>query len=189
MMRHGLKHGQKISEAMKKPSIIFVAVFGAIFFATWYWLFDGWYVLSMIGNDAKAREFENNSIECLYPWRKLRILQHVLRPGTQPEDGQIYTAIYYEQDIPGGEYSKYIALYHTKAPRFETCTEKFASRYGSPNRLDPNNPPIAMTIYEGDFVLQTTDDPKGGVALEKLPLLFGPLEPKVTGKHKTSPHR
>jgi hypothetical protein len=136
----------------------------------------------MIGNDARVRVSQENSTECRYPWQSVRILQHVPRPGTKLEDDKIYTAVYYEQEITAGNYSRYIALYRTKTPRFETCNDKFANRYGSPDRIEKDNPPVAMTIYEGDFALQTTDDPNGGVPLEKLPLVFGPKDPIVTKK-------
>ncbi len=122
--------------------------------------------------------------ECLYPWKNVKILQQVARPGTTAKDNHWYTAIYYEQILPENQLYRKIALYEGKSPNLETCEAKVDFKYGVANNYDPQNPPVAMTIYEGDFVLQTTDDPKGGVPLDKLPLVFGPRAPLVSHAKK-----
>jgi hypothetical protein len=165
----------------KKWTILFITL-TVIAFMIWYWLLHGWYYISMIGNDARVRESRKEAIECLYPWQNVRILQNVLRPGTTVEQGQWYTAIYYEQVLPDNQLYRKLALYEGKNPVLDSCEAKVSKKYGPENNLDPNYPPVAMTIYEGNFVLQTTDDPNGGVPLEKLPLVFGPKDPIVTKK-------
>jgi hypothetical protein len=160
-----------------------VVFFAAIGLCIWpVWLVFGRPAYETIMNTRRLDAYRRTAIECLYPWQNIRILSHVLRPGTKAKDGHWYTAVYYEQILPGKQLYRQIALYDGRAPQLNTCEEKLANRYGGPETVDLQNPPIAMTIYEGSFVLQTTDDPNGGVALEKLPLLFGPLPPKVTRK-------
>ncbi len=165
---------------MKRIVLILFVFAGAGLF----WLLSGWKTIPYGDNDHKINEMNSNSAECRYPWEKLRILQHVLRPGTTAADQQSYTVIYYEQQYEEGSRDRFIALYRGKKSVFATCANKFDQRYGSPNKLDLRYPPIAMTIFEGDFILQTTDDPKRGVPLDKLPLVFGPKEPIVTRAKK-----
>jgi hypothetical protein len=147
-----------------------------------FWVFYGWKIYADWGNSEGLENYYKTAAECLYKWENVRRLQTVRRPGSRIEDKQLYTAIYYEQVYDAKNREYFIALYDGSNPKLDTCQEKLDHRYGSPNKLEAKYPPIAMTIYEGDFVLQTTDDPKGGVPLEKLPLLFGPLDPIVTKK-------
>jgi hypothetical protein len=62
----------------------------------------------------------------------------------------------------------------------KTCEDKESGRFGNVLQMDPAYSPVAMTMYEGTFNLQTTDNPNGSVRLDKLPLVFGPLKPIVT---------
>jgi hypothetical protein len=163
---------------MKKWILLFLVCLGA-----WpAWVLVGYPLYEDLMQGPRLRESYRNAEECLYPWQNMRILQRVLRPGTKPEDGKWYTAVYYEQILPENQLYRKIALYDGRNPKLGTCMEKVDGKYGGTNNYDPQFPPVAMTIFEGDFVLQTTDDPKGGVPLEKLPLLFGPLDPIVTKK-------
>lgn len=146
-----------------------VAAPGALF-----WLFAGRPAYERQSAEGLWRDTAKSAPECIYRWENVRKLQTVPRPGAQPQQQQWYTPVYYELAYDAGPRERFIALYVGKDPRLETCEQKLSGRYGGAQLIDPHHPPVAMTIYEGDFVLRTTNDPKAAVPLEKLPLLFGP---------------
>jgi hypothetical protein len=141
------------------------------------WLFEGRPAYDRRTAERLWRDTIKSAPECVYRWENVRKLQTVPRPGSQPQEQQWYTSVYYELAYEAGQRERFIALYVGKDPKLETCEEKLSGRYGGAQLIDPQNPPVAMTIYEGDFVLQTTNDLKAAVPLEKLPLLFGPRKP------------
>lgn len=149
-----------------------VAAAGATF-----WMFEGrpWYERK--AGERLWHDAMKSAPECVYHWENVRKLQTLPRPGSQPQDQQWYTAVYYELAYEAGRRERFMALYMGTEPKLETCEDKLSGRYGGAQLLDPQHPPVAMTMYEGDFVLQTTDDPQAAVPLEKLPLLFGPHKP------------
>jgi hypothetical protein len=165
-----------------KKKWIITAFFFTVLLVAALWIFEGRHMYERWSGERQWTASLASAPECVYAWENVRKLQTVRRPGTAAADNKWYTAVYYEQVYDQNNREKFIALYDGRNPALNTCAQKLTGRYGTANIYDPQTPPIAMTIYEGDFVLQTTDDPNGGVALEKLPLLFGPLPPKVTRK-------
>lgn len=166
-----------------------IAWWGAVFFAALalglFWIFEGRYIYGRIDSERTWRESIKRAPECLYRWENMRKLQTLPRPGSDSSANRWHTAVYYELVFDPArpeQRQRFIALYDGKDPKLETCEDKMTGRYGGAEIVDPRYPPVAMTMFEGSFVLQTTDDPMGGVALDKLPLLFGPRAPIVTKK-------
>ncbi len=137
-----------------------------------YWYFAGEHKYSSWKGHRDFLASAKSRLECTSQWENIRYFYPVLRPDSTDE---WYTPIAYDLVYREGNRDSYLGLFKGKSPKLDTCLEKVDS-YPSPVKLDPNNPPVAMWLGWGNFHVQTTDDPKGGVPLERLPLARGPLE-------------
>jgi hypothetical protein len=118
--------------------------------------------------------------ECQFKWENVRRLPPVLRPGTMEKEGIWFTPVAYELVYPEGHRDSYLALYDGKSVKLESCADKQNGRYGNAVKVEADFPPVAMVMSGGSFYLETADDTKRGVPLERLPLISGKLPPGVS---------
>jgi hypothetical protein len=134
------------------------------------------YLLPQYATGLSEREiaaFNKASLECTVPWENARVVRQASTAYVNSATESGFSILYYEQVI-GDRRERTIALYEGPKKSWSTCAEKWQGRYANIARLDDDNYPYAITIFEGSVALQFTRSKRRAVPLEKLPIIGGP---------------